>query len=189
MQTAVLLLMCSLTLVACAAPVPPAAVDSTPAPAQRFAILPAAAGPAAFGSCSPTPGADQQWMPDRYWDPDPGLIAGIESRLPALLDSILPLMGRSNSLTVQPRSDQYLRQHVGFERGGQRLVYVNGFHEVLLRTFREQGADGRPFLDWRSAALAPCDAGATVFGVVYDPRTQSFERLEFAYGYGGPVRY
>lgn len=183
-----LVLAAAFTLGACRGLAP-----SSPAPQvianveERYTILAPSAGPEVFRSCSPTPGAREQWMPDAFWQPDPATVAAIEDRLPMLLDSVLDQMGRQNPLLVQAPPERYLRQYVGFERGGERLVYVNGFNEGLLRIL--QGAGGRPLLDWRSAVLAPCDSGPAVFGVVYDPRTQSFARLEFAFSFSGPVRY
>jgi hypothetical protein len=102
-----------------------------------------------------------------------------------LLDSILPRMVRRNSLSIQLRPHHYLRQYVGFESGGQRLVYVHGFHEVLLRRYSDPG---RGF-DWQSVLVAPCDGGGAVFGVVFDPRTATFGELGFSFSYNGPVRY
>lgn len=183
-----LLFCAAVALGACRGPAPSSPGPRTGAEAQsRFTVLAASAGEEVFRSCSPTPSASEQWMPDAFWDPDSATVAGIEHRLPVLLDSVLDQMGRRNPLLVQAPPERYLRQYVGFERGGERLVYVHGFNEGLLRMV--EGADGQPMLDWRSAVLAPCDAGPAVFGVVYDPRTHAFGRLEFAYGFAGPVRY
>lgn len=187
-------LLAASAVVACGRPGARPAGSTSPVAVEvdtvHYTALDPGKGPDVFGSCAPTPQPEGDWrQPGAYWLPDPALIAEAEARLPPLLDSVFSRLHRANpSLsTLQPRD--YYRQYLGFMRGGERLVFIHGFHEVLLQN--SGGSEGVPAttLDWRSSVPAWCDAGAGLFGVVYDPRTRTFGRLEFSFTFGGPVTY
>lgn len=139
----------------------------------RVAVLPASTGSRMIGSCSPTPDdAPRDWHPSGYWEPDAAMVRQVEARLTALLDSVLPEVARTHRLELELRGEDYYRQYLGITRRGERLVYVHGFHQVLVQ---DESPDRER---WKVSPMDVCDAGPALFGVVYDPRTRTFGRLE-----------
>lgn len=173
-RTVVLLLLAS--AVACGRPSAPGVAPSPSAArtgGERFAVLPASAGARTPGSCSAAPEGSRDWHSAGFWVPDAALVREVEVRLPAMLDSVLPVMLRPYRLSMEPRGEQYHRQYLGITRRGERLVFIHGVHEVLVR-------DDDDLVAWRTGVVNVCDAGPALFGVVYDPRTRTFGPLAFS---------
>ncbi|WP_329687508.1 hypothetical protein [Longimicrobium sp.] len=160
---------------------------ASPEDAVGWTVLPALQGQRVLRSCSPTPeDGEGPWSPAGFWEPDSATVRNVEARLPAVLDSVLPLVVLpAGERTLGLRGDRYYRQYVGITRGGTRLVYVHGVHAAFVHPSRE-AVHG---ISWKTHLLAWCDAGAGLFGVVYDPRTETFGRLELSDSYFGAVRY
>lgn len=173
-----------------ARPKPSSSTAAAQGDTTRFTVLPASEGPRLLRSCSPTPedGAGA-WNPAGFWEPDAATAREVETRLPALLDSVLPLVDHARGRPGTLRSADYVRQYVGITRGGERLVYVHGLAEGILKMLDETHGTRQPAFDWRRYALTVCDGGVGLFGVVYDPRRGTFGRLEFSGSFGGPVTY
>ena len=106
-----------------------------------------------------------------YWVPSVEAVQALEERLPALLDSTLAEIPGA-SVAERPR---YYRQYVGIRIRSRDLVYVNGFD---ARMFALDGAS-HVVESWRAGPITVCDGAWTAFGVVFDPRTNQFGRLEF----------
>ncbi len=111
-----------------------------------------------------------RWAPiiTGTWNPSSSDIANVESNLGKIseivADSCCLLRGRIK----EPRS--YLRQYVGVEVDGKRLIYVNAF----ARTFFDDWPSQVPKPDWRKEPIIPCDGGDDYWGVLFDPSTSSF---------------
>ena len=129
-----------------------------------------------FKPCSRTAPA-----PDKIagtWTPDAAQIGELEKQLaPFLIDKLKRYQYAPSSYRV----GDYYRQYGGFEAGGHRFIYVNGFHRNIFRP----GIDGTNSFaffglhDWTDEAVLICDGGATFFGVVYDPETHAFTEFGF----------
>lgn len=152
----------------------------------RVAVLPASEGLHVFGVCSPAPGDGRDAIPTEFWVPDAATVREVDARLSAVLDSVLPLVARANGMEEEPRAGQYHRQYVGIVREGERLVFVQGVHEDVVRA---GGVVGEGFPRWRTEAVDDCGRGAGLFAIVYDPRAGTFNRLGFSAAMGGDVTY
>jgi hypothetical protein len=71
---------------------------------------------------------------------------------------------------MTPQS-HYLRQYAGFERRGQRVIYVNAV------------ADAKD--TWRKKILDICDGGAIAFGAVFDLSAHRFDWFQTNGPYDG----
>jgi len=124
-----------------------------------YVIFDAKTGRDLFVQCSrsaPTP-AD-------YWTPGPADIAKLESALPAALPPVSNWRGKV--LSNAPKG--WLRQYVGFLRGGRRFIYGNFFPDAP-----DQRAG------WRQAPVMVCDGGPAFFGVEFDADRGTITDLEF----------
>lgn len=190
-RTVAVLLLVASAVAACGRPNAPR-VPALPSAARvdgaRFAVLPASEGPRVVVSCSPKADGGG-WDPAGFWEPDSAAVREVEARLPALLDSVLPVVRRANGLDSDLRGERYYRQYLGITRRGERLVSVHGFHERMLRLVDELVGSRAAAIDWRGSVVAGCDVGAEQFGVIFDPRARTFGRLEFSDSFGGAVTY
>jgi hypothetical protein len=136
-------------------------------------VLPAQAGTAVLCQCSRASAGPAS----RYWTPAPDDIAQLESRLTAYV--------RANAHPHMPKQwltlSENLRQYLGVERSGRKLIYVNflgvNVFSLIRRPFH------RPAIEraWRSTAFVMCDGGPDYFGVEYDVAARVFTRIDFNY--------
>lgn len=153
-----------------------------PLEARWRATLPVGLPPGSVGRCNgayPTNDGPT-------WTPPAELVERIDARLASVLDDALTRLNRADPQYPLYPGDYY-RQYAGISVRGERLVYVNGFHRSLLD--RDMGLVADDSLEWRNFPVSVCDAGATMFGVVFRVRADAFDRLEFTDRFTGPVRY
>lgn len=178
-----------------AAPAPSAPVTEGPAAgylvSEQAAVLPLAAAPRTLEACMRNvPGRVQG-----YWTPGEALVRDVERRLPPVLDRVLVRVAHANDYEHTATTADYHRQYVGITRGGKRLVYVNGVTRWFVKRRMELAQDPRfgpvdtAAVSWRRVPLDACDGGSGFFGVVYDPETGEFGRVEFNQPFNGIVRY
>ena len=138
----------------------PPAHASKPASAESsYVIFDAKLGKNLFLQCSrSTPTAAN------YWTPGPADIAKLESALPAALPPVSNWRGKVLSNAPQG----WLRQYVGFLRGGRRFIYGNFFPDT---------PDERAH--WRHAPIMVCDGGPAFFGVEFDANRGVITDVEF----------
>lgn len=193
-------LACALLLLAgCgeqAAPAPSAPVTEGPVAGYvisgHAAVLPLAAAPRTLEAC-------MRKIPrgiQGYWTPGEALVRDVERRLPPVLDAVLVRVARANDYEHTYTTADYHRQYVGITRGGKRLVYVNGMASSFVKAWSrgavntEIGAAADTATPaWARVPLDACDGGSGFFGVVYDPETGEFGRVEFNQSFNGIVRY
>lgn len=157
---------------------------------DRAVILAASAATQAMDGC----GRVGAGAVEEYWLPDEAVVREAELRLPAVLDSVLRRVAQANGYRETPRSRDYFRQYVGFVRGGKRLLYVNGVsrgfvNHIAAIAAERPGSTPSGWMDWTRVPLDACDGGSGFFGVVYDPGTGEFGRVEFNPSFGGTVDY
>jgi hypothetical protein len=100
------------------------------------------------------------------WTPSESEIAAMEPALARYLaQNLRGAWPDSDHIAVE----DYRRQYGGLILGGQRIIYVNGFR---LTEYDDQDT-------WRSFPHVICDGGPIMFGVEYDPATQSFRNFAF----------
>ncbi len=134
-------------------------------------VLPAKAATALLCQCS----RGSLGLASGYWTPTLREISEMEARLPDYL----------RAHPHERRPDQwrqlkaYLRQYLGIERAGRRLIYVNVLGGALFSP--ERRVSHRPAIErtWRSAAAVICDGGPDFFGAEYDVDTRRFTRIDF----------
>jgi hypothetical protein len=132
-------------------------------------VLPAKAAKAVLCQCSRV----TLGLASGYWTPTSSELSQMEARLPDYLrDHPHPR-----------RADQwralgaYLRQYLGIERAGRRLIYINVLGGNLFSLARShRRAVERA---WRSTAFVMCDGGPDFFGAEYDVASQRFTRIDF----------
>jgi hypothetical protein len=111
-----------------------------------------------------------------FWTPSDGDVRSLEAELGPVLQRALNRKGRE----MEPlRASEFYRQYVGIiHHSGRRTIYVNGFHEYLLRENRRvsRGIDS---LRWRDHPIDVCDGGNLFFGVEFDPVRRTFSHLTF----------
>ena len=158
----------------------------------RQALFDAAETKASLESLMHCSGAAMEGVTD-VWSPSPQAVSRIVSQLPGLLDTALERVFRGDP--GRPRSDEYYTQYMGVVRNGERLVYVNGFHESHLAEMREiigalaKRGDTVSYSpdEWVSRAVSVCDAGTRQFYTFYDPRTGAIAPIRFSDRLTGPV--
>jgi hypothetical protein len=127
-------------------------------------VLPAEAATAVLCQCS----RGSLGTASDYWTPTSGDIVRMENRLPAYL--------RANAHPHQPQQwralPRFLRQYLGVERGGRKLIHVNVVGGVLATRPAMQRA-------WRSTAIVICDGGPDFFSVEFDVVSGAFVRIDF----------
>jgi hypothetical protein len=115
-----------------------------------------------FHQCSrDTPESD-----GAYWLPTAHDIIQLESELWPMLE----LRDRRGK-TVPPRFQQFQRQYIGFTRNGERLVYGNFSPEYEDEPWRRWSLLEKP--------VAMCDGGRYFWGIVYKPKSNTFEEPQF----------
>lgn len=108
-----------------------------------------------------------------YWEPAPDQIRLVDFLLGRELRQRLvehPVGGAEAAARVA----EYHRQYVGIILEGRRLVYVSGFHGMILR--RRYGDS-----DWRSSPVSVCDGGLGFFTAAVDLRSGTV----VAFGFNG----
>lgn len=76
-------------------------------------------------------------------------------------------------------AQNYRFQYFGIIVHGRRKIFVNGFHEALLR------AASAGSVEWRSTPIVVCDAGIGEFQTEYDVSSHVLAPLQFATSYDG----
>jgi hypothetical protein len=101
-----------------------------------------------------------------HWTPSDQEVAEPEAALSALLSEEFQ---KRPWMTRQP---QYVRQYAGFERAGQRVIYVNAF--AGLGPVAQE-------------ALDICDGGAIAFGAVFDLAKHRYDWFQTNGPYNGKL--
>ena len=107
-----------------------------------------------------------------YWVPSARDILDVELRLWDLMD-----VREFHRLPTARHFVPYQRQYIGFTRNGERLIYVN----VFSYADRLRRSDWMEWANWAilGKPVSVCDGGAYYWGVVYNPKTESFEEPHF----------
>jgi uncharacterized protein len=125
-------------------------------PIEGRHILPVSLGKALLEQCSRnTPGAVSA-----YWEPSETEIDNLEKEL------VRYMAAREKVGSERPPAGAYHRQYVGVISYGIRLIYGNFY----LPGFGDPGTT-RPMMI--------CDGGPSLWGVVFDPKTNTFSDMEF----------
>jgi hypothetical protein len=95
---------------------------------------------------------------DGAWDPSPGEIDLLESKLPKL----------NNRFECGIDMNAYTRQYFGIVVQGQKVVYVNAFFGL---------PDSK--LPWMQRFIDVCDGGNRAWGVLFYPATEGFRDFVF----------
>jgi len=117
-----------------------------------------------------------------YWTPSTDDLRRLESGLAIVLDSVfrrLPIREDEK----RPRIDEFVRQYAGFVLEGRRLVYVSAETMGIVQAVARNGQMSSEQLmrkAWRASY-----GGTGLFGIVYEPATRRFGRIEFNSD-GGP---
>jgi hypothetical protein len=116
----------------------------------------------AFQQCS----RDVPHSDGGYWLPTAADIVELELEL-------WPMLEQRDKLgqPVPPRFQQFRRQHVGFTRNGERLIYRNFSALPEDEPWREWALPERP--------VNVCDGGSYFWGIVYKPKSKQFEEPQF----------
>lgn len=95
------------------------------------------------------------------------LLAPLDSDIVTLEDSlVLFLEGLKKRASQRPPADEYDRQYIGVISKGARLIYGSFYSPG----FGDPGT---------SKPMIICDGGPSLWGVVFDPKTDTFSNLEF----------
>jgi hypothetical protein len=133
-----------------------AAAESYRFPLEGRHILPVSLGKALLQQCSRnTPSAVTA-----FWQPSEADIVTLEDRL------VLFLEGQTKRASQRPPAGTYDRQYTGVVSKGVRLIYGSFYSP----RFGDPGA---------SRPMIICDGGPSLWGVVFDPKTNTFSNLEF----------
>ena len=113
-----------------------------------------------------------------YWAPDAEMIRNLEADLAVALHDALAR--EIPDVSSRPATNDYYRQYFGFQTGGRRLVYVNGFHRRYVeRVSQAKPGSTKLTSDWRTRLVNMCDGGAYYFGAEYDPATRKVSNISF----------
>lgn len=136
-------------------------------PSFEGVVLPAKAAAAVLCQCS----RGSLGLASGYWTPAAKEISEMEARFP----NYLRAHGPPGQWRQLPKS---LRQYLGVERAGRRLIYVNVLGGSL---FSPERRITHPAIErsWRSTAAVMCDGGPDFFGAEYDVTPREFTRLDF----------
>ncbi len=103
------------------------------------------------------------------WTPSPQQISELDDQLlPALMVQLIQRELVDNGW----QATDYYRQYGGLIVGGQRIIYVNGFHRHVVEQSPQAAS-------WKTAAIGICDGGELAFGAEYDPESKSLEKFQF----------
>jgi hypothetical protein len=64
---------------------------------------------------------------------------------------------------------EYVRQYIGLQRNGSRIVYINALHVKRKSSIVEKVND---------EFLRLCDGGSEAWGIEYDPQRKAFSEFE-----------
>jgi hypothetical protein len=146
-------------LASCKAPT--VTVQAPPLDPSRGVVLPESLAIALLGQCSrPTPVATAAATA-----PTPAEVAEIERHLPLAIRLAFP--EAPDSVPV----DVFYRQYAAIQVGGRRVIYVNGFHQGVVRDEATHY--------WRTSPMIACDGGKSFFGTSFDPEYGTLEPLIF----------
>ena len=111
-------------------------------------------------------------------DPGAGLWSPLRSEIAALEIALPPYLAERKAAMqpTPPEKVEYGRQYVGFTRKGAHLIYGN-FFPLSLWSMPPSASRGLP--DPASWPVIICDGGPTLWGIVYNPATNSFEEPQF----------
>jgi hypothetical protein len=126
-------------------------------PGSRYTVLPQLKGKHLPLCSRPGPKVEGAW------DPTVQEILDLESHLPDI--SKLNASGAIRGAQIS-HPEESLRQYLGIVVNGRNLIYVNAIPKDL------------PPKGWRKDFVTVCDGGAAVWGVLYNPQTQTFSDLE-----------
>jgi hypothetical protein len=112
--------------------------------------------------------------PDSPWVPDAAMIRQLEEALPAALQAALDHAMPSGSARF--KVSDYYRQYGGLVVGGEKIIYVNGFHRELLDSLPDFPTHA---MFWRTSPVEGCDGGLFLFGAEYDPSTRHVRSIRF----------
>jgi len=103
------------------------------------------------------------------WTPTAKQIAELDDELlPAVMVQLI-----QRELADQGwQATDYYRQYGGLIVGGQRIIYVNGFHRHIVEHTPHSES-------WKTAAVGICDGGELAFGAEYDPEAKSLAKFQF----------
>lgn len=142
---------------------PPAKLD------KKILLMDPASGDALLSQCSRAAPAKGE----RYFVPTPAEIVAFERRLQLHLETSPDFAAANHSLfarrlpTVSPKPNNWGRDIIGLERGGQRFLYGNYYP-----------SDGS-FRKKRKGPLVVCQGGAWFFGAEYDLQGDRITHLAF----------
>lgn len=119
------------------------------------------------------------WKPMLCNRPTPSPIEGIgipeNATIRRLETALAPALQKAIETSTirgtRPAVSDFYRQYVGFVVAGQRIVYINGFHKLIVEPI-----PGRP-TPWRTEAQHPCDGGMLFFGAEFRVDSGAIERL------------
>jgi hypothetical protein len=104
----------------------------------------------------------------RTWTPRATDVKPLESEL------IRSLALAISDTEMRNRAREYRFQYFGIVRNGRRLIFVNGFHQILLRNW--------PSDRWIKEAVVPCDVRYLRFQAEFNVEAQHLSRLRFDEG-------
>lgn len=173
----------ALILVGCAGPASEEASSGGSERVQRTpsssgAVIPKSAARKLLRQCS----RSTPWAVDT-WSPPTSVIAELEARLPAYIDSVSVSFPE---LRLGVQEGRYYMQYVGIVHwNGKRSVYINAFDNRYLeglssarrRIAEQEGQASADTVMWRTAPIAACDGGQMFFGLEYDPNRRRFRRF------------
>jgi hypothetical protein len=134
-------------------------------------VLPAKAARAVLCQCS----RESLGVASGYWTPTTSDLSQLEARLPDYLRA----HPHARRFDQWRNLGAYLRQYLGIERAGRRLIYVNVIGGPLFSPARRVSHRRAVERAWRSTVLVVCDGGPDFFGAEYDVAGQRFTRIDF----------
>ena len=150
------------------------AACSTPSASrgENIVLIDPEQGAALLAQCScPSPIAD-----GAFFTPTFAEITALETRLAAVLseerDNYVEDDAPSGAFDWPLAPSSYVRQYVGYEAGGRRMIYGN-----FLPGNSASGSNG---------PVTVCDGGPQFFGAEYDVAARDVARIAFNGGLGGP---
>ena len=92
------------------------------------------------------------------WRPSHAQVLQADSLVRTELQARLARLEWLRPDSLRPRPGDYYRQYVALLIGGQRVLYVNGFHRSTLADY------GPDTLRWKHRFINVCDGGPAFFG-------------------------
>jgi hypothetical protein len=125
---------------------------------------------------------DRMSPPDGTWEPEATTIREVEEALPGAFQRALEIevSTRPSRRPTPPwRTSDYYRQYGGLVFRGERIVYVNGFHQGLLPLNTRFPTDA---LFWQTRPVHFFDAWVRLFAAEYDPAKRRIRSIMFESG-------